>query len=296
MKTPSIALLNSIGFTNYAQKAFYAATVLKAATVQSPQVPISNAVTAVPGKRPVVGYAGFTGFSGQTAAQNTTGKLAGEVFPGRPVVTAIGASNGYGAVALIPALAPSPAYPAGTAIPSYPAIPARAAIVEVLPVVGKTAVVAPATTPLLGYADAVKIEDLGNGVIEITAYLPKATSPALIGSGISKTVEITPANATPLIWIGRKASETPTALSAVPATLEEYFLENATNALLNSSGAGSITTENRPIGGTVKTCTKVMLKVQFSSSWNTDNPDPQLDTIGYYTANSGEGNGTAPGM
>ncbi|NJR31625.1 MAG: hypothetical protein HC778_00540 [Chamaesiphon sp. CSU_1_12] len=76
--------MNSIGFTNFAQKALYAATVLQAATVQSPQIQVSAPVTGIIGKRAIPGYAGFGGFAAQTAAENTTGKLAGEVFPGVP--------------------------------------------------------------------------------------------------------------------------------------------------------------------------------------------------------------------
>lgn len=282
MKTPSLALINSIGFTNYAQKALFAASILKAATISSPAVQISAPITAVAGKRAVAGYAGFPGSTAQTAVQNTAGKLEGQVFPGRPAIAAIAASGGYAAVAAVSAIAPSPAFLAGTAIPAYPAITPRAAVVESVPVIAKSAVIAPAITAINGYSDAVKIEEIGNGVLELTVYLPIASAPALIGSTVEKILEITPANSTPLIWIGTKASNTPTAVTTVPETLEEYFLVNATNAIDSSFQAGTITTENYSLGGVIKSCTKVILKLQRDGSFNAANKDIQLDTVGYY--------------
>ncbi|NJR31626.1 MAG: hypothetical protein HC778_00545 [Chamaesiphon sp. CSU_1_12] len=158
-----------------------------------------------------------------------------------------------------------------------------------MPVAAKAAVVAPAITPLVGYADAIKIEDLSDGVVQITAYLPQATAAKLIGSTVQKTLEITPTNATPLLWVGAKASNVPESVTTLPATLEEYFLNCASNAINLGFDAGSITTENRLLGGTVKTCTKVSLKVQRDGSANYSNPDLQLATVGYYNAADGGG-------
>ncbi len=54
MKTSSIALLNSLGFTNPSQKAAYAASILKTCTVSSPAAVVVPAVVANPTAVPPV--------------------------------------------------------------------------------------------------------------------------------------------------------------------------------------------------------------------------------------------------
>jgi hypothetical protein len=281
MKTPSLALLNSLGLQNTAQKALLAAHMLKAATVSSPAVTISPAITGVVGKRAVPGYAGFAGFAGQTALLNTTGKLAGEVFPGRPAVAAVTASNGYGAVVAIPVLDPSPAYPAGTAIPSYAAVPARPAVVEVLPVTAATAVTAPEIKAIPGWSDAIEINKTASQ-IQIVAYLPVSTGPLLIGApinGINSINEMTPAALQPMFWLDAKASITPESITSEPAKLEQYFYKQALALVAQVGSNSTIQNVNRLINGTTVSCKKLMLSFDVNA-YDLTSESLQLSNVG----------------
>lgn len=173
----NLPLYNSLGLISNDQKAWYFANILESVLTSSPKIAVSPAVTAVPGKRAVAGYAGFlTAVSAKTAAQNTTGYAAGAIFPGRPAVVNVPASGGYAAVTAIPALPPNPVFAAGVAVPQYPVVPARAAQVEVVPVVGILAIDIPAVVALSGYENMVLCTATANN-LSIEAYLPFNESP-----------------------------------------------------------------------------------------------------------------------
>jgi hypothetical protein len=293
MKTTPTATLNSINFQNFAQKALYAAHVLKQALSPSPQITITPAVTAVVGKRNRVGYPAVPAVAAMTAARNTAGKAIGEVRASRPGYAAVPASDGYAAAPAIAPIIASPAYPAGTAIPAYPAIAAIPAQAEVLPVAAAQAVVAPAVVPLVGYSDAVMIDELANGVCQITAYFPVATAPAMVGSSIQKISEITPTALTVNGWVGQKCGGVSFSsdVGSLPPTLEECFFAWAQASIDAGLDAGSITTENHTLGGINRACKKVVLKVQRDNNYAPSiTADPQLATVTYYNSGSG-GNG-----
>jgi hypothetical protein len=184
-------LHDKIGFRLPSQKAWYAANVLMAATANSPAIVVSPAVAAVVGKRAIPAYAGYSGWIAETAEENTAGYVAGEVFPGRPAVIAVPASNGYAAVIGIPALPPSPAYPIGTATPAIPAIPARPAQLLQQPVPAQPAISSPKVEALKGWENAIQIA-VTAAKLTITAELPYYTGVGIIGSDLLVIGEITP--------------------------------------------------------------------------------------------------------
>lgn len=260
----NLPLINSIGFINNAQKAWYSANILEAVLTSSPKIAVSPAVTAVPGKRAVAGYAGFlTAVPAKTAAQNTTGYAAGAIFPGRDAVVAVAASGGYGAVVAIPALPPNPLFATGVAVPQYPVVPARAAQLEVAPIAGSAAVDIPAIVGLLGYENMVQCTATAT-VCSIEAYLPFSESPKSIGKpvkGIGNVGLLTAEAATATQWFDTKASNTPTTLTSIRPTVEQFLYEAAVALIATTPSMGSIETVLVPIAGKQIVCHKILLSL-----------------------------------
>lgn len=294
MKSPALAAINAIGFKNYAQRALWAAHVLKAATVSSPSVTVSPAIKTRVGRRAVAGAEAIPAFAALTAAQNTSGVAEGVARPARAGFLAIPASEGYAAVPARAAITASPAYPAGTAVPAYPAIAAIPAVEEITPILtAAAAVISPPILAVPGMSDAIEITynsvtQLGN----IIAYLPIATSPQTIGSNFEKIDEITPPIAMPN-WIGSAMGQVnSTPLTAVPdTTLEGCLLEWARLSLLSSFNAGSITTVDHDFKGITRRCKKIDLTVSILSGYDYTANSPDFSYIDYKTFEGGGGSG-----
>jgi hypothetical protein len=257
MKTPPIALLNSIGFTTSAQKLVYAASLLKAATISSPAVTISPAIPAIVAKPEVIA---------QTAKPAREATLAVEG----------GQNRGYGFGELY---LNSPAYPGGTPIPAISAKPASAAVVGVPAVVGvlaTPAVVAPAVTALKGWEDAISIDLQGNKLV-VVAEIPVISSNYLIGA--SATVnEITPTALAVDAWVDTKASTTPETITSEPATLEQYFYKYANFYLSERPFVGSIVKSSKVVNGVVVATKKITLGLSCNN-YNMNLDSLQLDKI-----------------
>lgn len=255
----NLPLVNSIGFINPEQKAWYYANILEACLTSSPAIAVSPAVFPVVGKRAVLGYAGFTLVPAKTVAQNTTGYAAGSIFPGRPEVIGVPASGGYAAVVAIPALPPNPVFAAGVAVPAYPAVPARAAQLEVLPVTAVAAVNIPAIAALTGYEQMVLCTATATNC-RIEAYLPFSESPKSIGKntkGVGNIGLLTADATTATQWFDDKANNTPTALTSIQPTVEKCLYEAA--LALVADGKGTIETVLVLINGKQIACHKVIL-------------------------------------
>jgi hypothetical protein len=240
MKTTPIPVLNTIGFTNAAQKVAYAALLLQFGTVPSPAVTLAAAIPAI------------------LAAAEVLAKPA---YPARAASAAVAAAANTAGVAAGALYLNSPAYPAGTAIPAIPAKPATAAIIgkpAVVAVPAVPAIVAPAVTPIPGWIDAVSTVRTANA-LTITAYLPVATSPRLFGaatSTVESIKEITPPALIADRWLDAKASNVPETITAEPPTLEQYFYKYATQL----SGT-TVTDVVKLVNGVPVTCKKVVVTV-----------------------------------
>jgi hypothetical protein len=259
MKTPSLALLNSIGFTNPAQKVLYAAAVLKAALVSSPAVTISAAVPVVAAKAEVIA---------QTAKSARSASLA---------VSGVANTTGYGFGELY---LNSPAYPIGTPIPAIPAKPASVAVVGVPAVVGVAAVpavVSSSVTAIKGWEEAVTISRDRSGGIGIFVYLPYTSSAGLIGA-TPIILEMTPPTLQPLSWLDTKASETLETLTTEPPTLEQYFYKYAKLLLGMDPTNTSIFKNMRLING-VTTPVKEVKLILPSTNYDFNSDSLQLDKL-----------------
>jgi hypothetical protein len=274
MKTPPIALLNSIGLSNEQQKALLAAHMLKAATVSSPAVTITP---AVPPKAKVPAVIAQTAKPVRAATQpvaasaNTTGFGFGELYLN------------------------SPAYPAGIGIPAIGAKPASNAVVgvpEIPAIVGVPAVIAPEIKAIPGWFDAISIAKSANGV-QVVAYLPFKSAPALIGastSGIDAINEITPASLQPLVWLDQKASLTPETIFSEPATLEGYLYKQALAIIGQPDSTSTIENTTKLIGANLVSCKKLTLNL-FATDYTLGVDELQLSKIGYSSGGGGFGDG-----
>jgi hypothetical protein len=258
MKTPPIALLNSIGFKSPADKLVYAASLLKAATISSPAVTVFPAVPAVVAKPEVIA---------QTAKP---ARLASDPVQG-------GANTGYGFGELY---LNSPAYPSGTPIPAIPAKPASAAVVGVPGVVGVLAVpavVAPAIVALKGWEDAIAISVETSGNVRIVAELPVSSSAYLIGSPAAVN-EITPTALTVEKWLDENASRVMETITEEPATLEQYFYKYAKSYLLERPFVGSIVKSTKLVNGVILPTKKITLSFA-ANEYNGNLDSLQLNKI-----------------
>jgi hypothetical protein len=228
MKTPSIALLNSIGFTNPAQKVLYAANALKLATTSSPSVTVFPAIPAVIARPEVVAQTAkpFRPATAAVLGGENTGRSFGELYLN------------------------SPAYLPGAPIPAIPDKPASAAVVGIPGVVGVSAVAAvisPAIVAIKGWEDAVSIEVDRLGNIGVIVELPYSTSTALIGAAATP-LEITPSALVANTWLDVKASNNAEAISNEPATIEQYFYKYV-KSLLALSNVGTIKKATKLVNG-----------------------------------------------
>jgi hypothetical protein len=266
----------SLKFQSAEQKVWYAAHVLLAACSNSPAIAISPAQPKVDGKRAIPAYAGFTGFPAKTAAQNTTGYAAGEVFPGRAEVPAQAAAAGYLAVARIPAVALSPAYPSGTAIPNYPVLPPRAEQVLVLPKAAVVEVKSPAIKAVPGWIDAVDINTNVNGQARVIVELPLYGGAGLIGSDKMPIGEITDPLLQATVWVDTLAGTTVNnTLVDVPGeTLEQFLFRNALLCVEHT-----IADIVRNVAGTLVNCKRITVLMDVAPTFNASSDLVQLDKI-----------------
>jgi hypothetical protein len=278
----NLALINSLGFINNFQKVWYFANILEGALTSSPKIAVSTAVAAVVGKRALPAYAGFlTAVPAKTALQNTTGYAFGSIFPGRPEVVAVPASNGYAAVVAIPALAANPIFAIGVPVPAYPAVPARAAQIEVVPVTAVAAVDIPAIAALPGYENMVICTATAT-TCSIEAYLPFSESPKTIGKttkGVSNIGLITADATTATVWFDDKASNIPTTLVSIKPTVEQCLYESALAIVAADSSLGSIETVNVTILGKTIAAHKILLNLP-ATSYDPTGESIQLGKLG----------------
>lgn len=250
MKTPTLALLNSLGFTNSSQKAVFAAHVLKVATVSSPAIVITPAVPARVAKPEVIAQTAKPARAATAAVvgtANTTGFTFGQLYPN------------------------SPAYPAGTPIPAIPAKPASAAVVGVPAVTaapGIPAVGSPAISAIPGWHDAIEFTKAVDS-FKVVAYLPVVSGGAFVGAStgsIDNIKEMTPPALQPTLWIDEVVSVgADPSLTVEPITLEKYFYKHALE-IVNAPGSTSkIENAVKVINNVAVACKKVTLNLSATA-------------------------------
>jgi hypothetical protein len=256
------ALQANIGLSQQAQRAYYAAHVLKSALVSSPPVVISAAVPAIPAKPAVIAQTAKTARAATpavAASANTTGYGFGELYLN------------------------SPAYPAGTAIPAITAKPASAAVVgsaAVVAVPAIAAVTSPAVIALKGWDDEIVIER-GTNAITITAELPVLTGVGLVGSDKVVIGEITPAALQANAWVdGLINPNSPLGTDKASDTLEQYFY---THALQCEHVLADIV---RQVNGIAVACKQIAITIYPYTDFNYASSKPQVMKVGY-AANPG---------
>jgi hypothetical protein len=261
MKTPVIGLLNSIGFTNSAEKALYAASLLKAATVSSPSVVITPAVPPVLAKPAIAHVPAYPVRAASAAYVTTVAISAGALFAG------------------------SPAFAAGANIPAFPAKPATAevlAVAAVAAVPGIPAVMSPTINALPGWSEAVSIVPSPTSV-GIVAYLPCASSPHLIGAstdGISSIKELTAPQLDSTVWLDAKASAIPETATAgsEPLTLEQYFYKYSKAFIIANPTLGTIENTTKLINNVVVAVKKVTLNLP-ATGYDANSESLQLNKL-----------------
>jgi hypothetical protein len=263
MKLTPLSVLNSIGLREAADRALYAAHLLKTGSVSSPAVTITPAVPAIAAKPAIIAQTAKparAATAAVTAAQNTTGYGFGELYLN------------------------SPAYPIGTPIPAIPAKPASAEVIGVAAVVavpGVAAVVSPKIDALKGWEDAITINKTASN-IEVIAYLPYASSPLLIGastSGIGSINEMTAPALTPGAWLGEKSSTTPDTATSEPLTVERYLYKQALELVAAPGSSSTIENANKLVNGVVVPCKKLTLQLA-ATDYTLGVEDLQLGKLG----------------
>lgn len=256
MKTPLLALLNSIGFANAAQKCMYAAHLLRAALTNSPAITVRKKVAA----KAAVAYR--------------------PAYPARAASAAIPASPSNPAIAANTLFFGQAAIAAGAAVPAFPAKAATPEVLAQAAVAAVTELKSPEIKALLGWADAVTIVESAAS-ISIEVYLPVSHGVELLG-GSSETIEalgeITPPVASS-DWLDTKASSTPDTSLAEPLTLEQYFAKHAI-AFLADGGTGTDTFVNKMVGTYSVACRKFNLMLPTNGSFDPSLASIQLDKIG----------------
>jgi hypothetical protein len=237
MKTPSIALLNSLGFTNKFQKVLFAAYLLEIANTPSPLVNVRAAKPAIPYKAAVPAFGGRAASSAIPASPSNPAVAAGALFPG------------------------SPALLAGASIPAFPIIPPVIGSPEVIAVPLVTALTVPAITPLKGWEDAVKLDFSSPQNCVVTAYLPYANAGKLVG--ISTTsysiLGITQPSIDVVEWLGMKASSVPETIISEPAILEQYLFEYASMLIVENPTGGTIENVIKTVNNAPLACKKITI-------------------------------------
>jgi hypothetical protein len=255
MKT-DLALLNSLGFQNDAQRVAYAAFVLDAATTSNALLNISPAVAASPAVVAQTAKPARPASVVVTGSANTAGYVFGELYLN------------------------SPAYPIGADIPAIPAKPASTAVVARPAVLASAAVVAPAVAALKGWDMAIDT-DITASSYKIEAYLPVASNVNLVGAipdAVSAIKEITPSALIVKQWIGSKASITPTTTPAEPATLEQYFYKYAKQIVAEPDSTSTIEDIIYTVAGVPTVCKHIILNL-VANSYNVNSPLLQLDKL-----------------
>jgi hypothetical protein len=244
MKTPLLPVLNPIGFTKPAQKALYAASVLRAGLSNSPQVILVPKVAAVVGRPQVIAQTAKPARAASDpvpAAANTTGYTFGQIYLN------------------------SPAYPAGTAIPAIPAKPPSAEVVGISAIVAAPeipAVIAPAVIALKGWENAIQITKTAE-LITIESYLPFANSPGILGGNTSTVdgiLEITPP-IQPAKWLDAPASAVPTVDTVEVDTLEKYLYKQALALRAIDNVSNTIVDEIKSVNGISVSVKHITLKL-----------------------------------
>lgn len=258
-------LHNKIGFQNPAQKVWYAAHVLLAASTNSPAIIVRSASPAVAAKPAVIAQTAKPARAATPAilgTANTTGYAFGELYLN------------------------SPAYPAGTAIPAISAKPASAAISALSAVAAVAAVAAvssPAVVAIKGYEDAITITQSATQ-LTVVAELPAYTGVGIVGSNKLVIGEITPSTlqATaflqdPVYSLGQNAS---TADNLSDTTLEQVLYRNA---LLCDHAIVDIV---RDVNGANISCKRITVTLYPSTQFDADSDLLQLSDV-RMTANTG---------
>jgi hypothetical protein len=244
MKTPLITVLNTIGLTKAAQKALYAASVIRAGLSNSPQVILAPRIPAIAFKPAIIAQTAKPARAATAlvpAAENTTGVRFGELYLN------------------------SPAIAAGVAIPAIPDKPASLEVVgvaQVLAVPEVPAVIAPAVVALKGWENAIQITKTAT-LITIEAYLPFANSPAILGGNTSTVdgiLEITPP-IQPTKWLDAPASAVPTTDTIEVDTLEKYLYKQALALRAIDSVANTIVDEIKIVNGSTVSVKHITLKL-----------------------------------
>jgi hypothetical protein len=256
MKT-NLALVNSIGFQNASQRAWFYANILAACVVSSPAMQLVKAVAGTPAKPAVIAQTAKPARAATAAvlgAANTTGYAFGELYLN------------------------SPAYPIGTAIPAIPAKPASLAVVGVPAVAAVPPVVAvnlPAITAIPGWENAIALSETATEC-DISVYLPYSKSPKLYGKsvkGVSSVLEITPPNVIADKWFDTLASSTPGTETEVELTVEQEFYETALELVAADPVKNSIVQTLYNVAGKQVACHLVTLKLTATAY------DPSLESI-----------------
>ncbi len=265
MKT-NVALHNKIGFQEPAQKAWYAAHVLKAALTNSPAIAISPAVAAVAARPAIIAQTAKPARAATAAVlgtANTTGYTFGQLYLN------------------------SPAYPIGTAIPAIPGKPASAAVAASPAIVAVPAVAAissPAVTAVLGWADAITItKTQATNLLIVVAELPIYQGVGIVGSQKSVIGEITPTALQASSFVDVVVSATGQSAmcvdNAADTTLEQVFYRNA--LLYN----GVIEDVTRTINGVAVSCKRITFGVTPPTSYDFNSNLMQLPSIFNVDAN-----------
>jgi hypothetical protein len=263
MKLPVLAELNAIGLRGPADRALYAANLLKIATVSSPAVVIVPEVPAIAARAQVIAQTAKVlrlATPIVPAAQNTTGFTFGQLYLN------------------------SPAYPAGTQIPAIPQKPASAEVIGIDAVVAVPkvpAVTSPKIDALKGWEDAIQINKTASN-IEIIAYLPYASSPLLVGSGtsaIGAINEMTMPALNPGKWLGSKSSNAAATETSVPPTVEQYFYKQAQALVALPGSTSTIENSTKLVNGVVVPCKKITLQLA-ATDYDLGAEDLQLGKLG----------------
>lgn len=251
------ALQANIGLSHQAQRAYYAALVLKSALISSPAVLVSAAVSAVVG-RPAV--------------------LAQTAKPARAATAAVLASNNTTGYAFGELYLNSPPYPAGTAIPAIPAKPASAAVIAspaITAVAAKPAVSSPAVAAVKGWEDAITIQR-NSTTITITAELPLLTGAGIVGSDKLTIGEITPSTLQANAWVdGYVGTNTPLGNDLATDTLEQFFYKHAVQC------EHVITDTVRVVNGIPLACKKLVVTIYPYPDFDYGSTAPQVIKVSY---------------
>lgn len=245
MKLPVLAELNGIGLRAPADRALYAANLLKIATVSSPAVTIVPEVPAIAARAEVIA---------QTAKPARAASAAVAANPANP-------AHPFGTLFLN-----SPAYLAGAALPAFPPKPASAEVIGVAAVVAVPkvpAVASPKIDAVKGWEDAIQINKTASN-IEIIAYLPYASSPLLVGSdtsSIGAINEMTMPALTPGKWLGSKSSNAAATETSVPPTVEQYLYKQAQALVALPGSTSTIENSTKVVNGVVVPCKKITLNL-----------------------------------